>query len=362
MPKRKAMTKLSGLVGSDDEDVMQVDSAPDSDTERPVKRARGRPASKATENKLPPPMKTRSTTTTAESEAQEPAAKKKRGRPKGSGGRPSAERAEQEVTETEPKGTAKRQSAKAQEKDDGAVSDDDLQAAQDDASKATKNAKDAKPTTGRGRKKASAAAEKRVKTDGEFEYTPTPRKTKSLEKPKKAESPIEDEREVEREAGDTVPESQRTVADVIDETIIHEEPAPRRSLSPTKAAFHRSSIPRLSLSPQKRRAEDGKTSSEPELRRRLGDLTKKYDALENRYRNLREIGIIEANSNMEKLRKQYDAMTIGMCFPRLEFNVRMLILDLVRFLQLPMILSTLLKKSLKHRGPLVSKVGRFKNS
>ncbi|BCR87139.1 putative chromosome segregation protein (Pcs1) [Aspergillus chevalieri] len=312
MPKRKATTKLSGLVGSDDEDVMQVngtDSGPDPDTERPAKRARGRPAAKATESKLPPPMKTRSGNSTVQTQAHEVPAKKKRGRPKGSGGRSSTDGAEQVSEKEEPKQT-KRQNSKSQERDDEAGSDDDLQVAQDNAPKATKNAKDVKLTNGRDREKASSNAEKLIKSDGEFQYTPTPRKTKSLDKPKqRTESPVKQEMEVD-EADETVPESQKTAADVVDETII-EEPAPRRSLSPTKSMFHRSSIPRFSLSPQKRRLEDGKTSTEPELRRKIGDLTKKCDTLENRYRNLREIGIVEANSNMEKLRKQCDAMTIA---------------------------------------------------
>lgn len=314
MPKRKATTKLSGLVGSDDEDVMQVngtDSGPDPDTERPAKRARGRPAAKATEGKLPPPMNTRSGNTTVQAEAQKPAAKKKRGRPKGSGGRSPTDGGEQEVSEKEEPKQTKRPTAKAQEKSDEAASDDDLQVPQDNAPKATKNTRDAKPTTGRGRKKASSNVEKLIKSDGEFQYSPSPRKTKSFDKPKqRTESPTEQEMEVD-EADNTVPESQKSAGDVVDETII-EGPAPRRSLSPTKSIFHRSSIPRFSLSPQKRRPEEGKSSTEPELRRKIGDLTKKCDTLENRYRNLREIGIVEANGNMEKLRKQCDAMTIGM--------------------------------------------------
>ncbi|OOF90072.1 hypothetical protein ASPCADRAFT_60192 [Aspergillus carbonarius ITEM 5010] len=52
-----------------------------------------------------------------------------------------------------------------------------------------------------------------------------------------------------------------------------------------------------------------KANIEPELRRRIGELTKKCDTLENRYRNLKEIGIVEANANMDKLRKQCESMT-----------------------------------------------------
>lgn len=40
------------------------------------------------------------------------------------------------------------------------------------------------------------------------------------------------------------------------------------------------------------------------LRRRLGELTRKYDSLEVKYRDLREIGVIEAERNFDKLKKQ----------------------------------------------------------
>ncbi|KAI6087954.1 chromosome segregation protein Csm1/Pcs1-domain-containing protein [Hypoxylon rubiginosum] len=43
---------------------------------------------------------------------------------------------------------------------------------------------------------------------------------------------------------------------------------------------------------------------EPSMRRRVGDLTRKYDNLEAKYRDLREIGIKEAERNYDRLKKQ----------------------------------------------------------
>ncbi|KAI1775207.1 chromosome segregation protein Csm1/Pcs1-domain-containing protein [Hypoxylon cercidicola] len=43
---------------------------------------------------------------------------------------------------------------------------------------------------------------------------------------------------------------------------------------------------------------------EPSMRRRVGDLTRKYDHLEAKYRDLREIGIKEAERNYDRLKKQ----------------------------------------------------------
>jgi hypothetical protein len=46
--------------------------------------------------------------------------------------------------------------------------------------------------------------------------------------------------------------------------------------------------------------------SESSVRRRLGELTKKYDTLEARYRQLQEIGTKEAEKNFDRLKKQTD--------------------------------------------------------
>ena len=48
---------------------------------------------------------------------------------------------------------------------------------------------------------------------------------------------------------------------------------------------------------------------DPNLRRKLGDLTRKLEDIELKYRSLKEVGILEASANMEKLRKQCEATT-----------------------------------------------------
>jgi hypothetical protein len=42
---------------------------------------------------------------------------------------------------------------------------------------------------------------------------------------------------------------------------------------------------------------------DPLLRRKLGDITKKFENLDLKYRNLREVGVKEAEANLEKLKK-----------------------------------------------------------
>ncbi|KAF9766485.1 hypothetical protein IL306_001109 [Fusarium sp. DS 682] len=50
-------------------------------------------------------------------------------------------------------------------------------------------------------------------------------------------------------------------------------------------------------------------TSDVALRRRLGELTKKYDALEMRHQDLREVGVREAERNFERLKKQAEERT-----------------------------------------------------
>ena len=56
-------------------------------------------------------------------------------------------------------------------------------------------------------------------------------------------------------------------------------------------------------------ASDIERGGDPNLRRKLGDVTRKFENIDLKYRNLKEVGIAEANANMEKLRKQCEVNT-----------------------------------------------------
>lgn len=287
MPKRKAASKLSGLIGSDDEDVMQVNgsTAPERE-EPPAKRARGRPKSlpqKPAEEKPATGAAAGKGKTRGRAKTEEPVKKPaRRGRPRGSR---SSEGDAQNI-EGDWQGAAQEESM--------VVANEEL-----DVSESQAKTGKGKTKATRGRKKTS---EKEVTTDGEFEYTPTQgrqvRFADTKESPaKKRGRPSLDE---------FVPETQQPQ---VHEPVIRNDPPVRRtSTSPTKSGFDRAAAQRLLQdSPSKRKGSD------PELRRRLGDLTKKYDTLENRYNRLKEIGIVEANANMDKLRKHCETITEGMC-------------------------------------------------
>jgi hypothetical protein len=50
---------------------------------------------------------------------------------------------------------------------------------------------------------------------------------------------------------------------------------------------------------------------DPALRRRLGDMTKKYESVEMRYRDLREIAVRDAEQNFDRLKKTTDQRAAG---------------------------------------------------
>ncbi|KAE8161966.1 chromosome segregation protein Csm1/Pcs1-domain-containing protein [Aspergillus tamarii] len=297
-PKRKAAAKLSNLTESDNEDATQAQEP--RDEERPTKKQRGRPRSKSAE--LKPPIQSKNDTTAAPSKAPEAAPKRgtRRGRPRGSRG--SLQSVNQELEEQKEPEEGE-EDAGPHVPESAPASNDELVASQP-ATRSTRSAKSAKPTTTRGRRKATA--EKQVKTDGEFQYTP--RSTRQHKSPVKGNEEAEQSTEKRRKADpqsepeEEVSEGEKAAPDIVEETFVQEEHVESRPISMSPAKRRQSTQRPLQSSPQK-------SNAEPELRRKIGELTKKYDTLESRYRTLKEIGVVEANANMEKLRKQCEAMT-----------------------------------------------------
>jgi hypothetical protein len=170
----------------------------------------------------------------------------------------------------------------------------------------------------RGRKVANNA--KQVTADGEFEYTPTSSRNLRSEEivadnPKRLPGR---QRKSDVEDTTVVPDSQKSTPQVDESILPMEEAANSRatSISPLKPRVNGQTVQRPWQEPGRKRgtvsfADNDKTSSDPDLRRKLGDMTRKYESLEAKYHNLREVGIVEANANFEKLRKQCEAATAG---------------------------------------------------
>ena len=313
MPKRKAASKISGLLGSDDEGFIQTtgnEVVPSSETrdDPPAKRRRGRPRiSKETTTATKPTSqgkKNESTTTTVQ--PPEPRTTGRRRRPRGSG----------RTSET-PEGGA--QAAVIEEPGEEEITyeqenGDTLELNHHRVSKST----NLPASHLRGR---AASSSKKLQIDGEFEYTPTSARQLSFqEQPRRSAEVSPHSRTSQRRRNEPKQpqEDDNPVADMVDESILPNDQFPTDKTRQSAVRNTRAPLSAIRnsqhFSPRKRKSGiDPDQGGEPELRRRIGDLTKKHDILESKYRNLRDIGIVEANTNMEKLRKQCESITTGMC-------------------------------------------------
>ena len=66
-----------------------------------------------------------------------------------------------------------------------------------------------------------------------------------------------------------------------------------------------------SQSPRKLAGQDASEGGEPALRRRLGELNRKFESLEQKYRDLREVAVKDAERNFDKLKKQGEEKANG---------------------------------------------------
>ncbi|KEF58815.1 uncharacterized protein A1O9_03658 [Exophiala aquamarina CBS 119918] len=104
-----------------------------------------------------------------------------------------------------------------------------------------------------------------------------------------------------QESRSIVPESHSAAEDEQSEVAIVESvPQPRKATRDTSRSRQEP--------PYRRRAGSASDTDrgDPNLRRKLGDMTRKFENVDLKYRTLKEVGVNEANANMEKLRKQCD--------------------------------------------------------
>ena len=131
--------------------------------------------------------------------------------------------------------------------------------------------------------------------------------------------------------GKTKPETDIAISDSqemaleVEESMLEEGLAPQlpHSVLPTKKSprntawgvrrgLQDSPSARKSTTPSESEAEG--VLGDGDLKSQLDDMTKEYAALESHYRDLREIGINQANANMEKVQEQCQSITEGMPF------------------------------------------------
>ena len=93
------------------------------------------------------------------------------------------------------------------------------------------------------------------------------------------------------------------------------QPVSRQPLAPQMSTRARSTSRQPEPFSRHRRggsASDTERAGEPALRRKLGDVTRKFENLELKYRNLKELGSNESQSNFDKLKKAADQRAKGM--------------------------------------------------
>lgn len=292
MPKRKVTTRISGLVDSDHEIVDNpVASHSESHDERPAKKARGRPKSTGVKVDEQPGTSKPTRTSSAAPVKQTGTTKRVSSR-----GRPRAT-------------TAKLDGIDEDIEDGLHTEDDALQESNHEEEAVIAEVSPVKKRRGRPREPDSNVKQTHVTKDGEFEYTPTAsRQFKPAEEAIKIVKPGR-QRKSELADETVIPDSQNPTSDALVDEL---QPSEKRSSisSPLKSLMN-------SERPGRKRPTVTfadtveKASSDPELRRKLGDMTKKYETLEVKYRNLREVGVVEANANFEKIRKQCESATTG---------------------------------------------------
>ncbi len=218
---------------------------------------------------------------------------------------------------------------------------DDFDAAVQQDSKARESADElllVKQPTKRGRKPATRTTKrveseppqqaKATEKDGEFEYTPTVVRQSKLSKkgPPAAQRPVVSKRQqpTEPRPEEVIPETQEAPVDV-DTSVFpeedHEDVLPQSVFRPTGNPRPNSRIRQAPLA--KRRAgsasDTERTANDPANRRKLGEMTKKLESLDLKYRNLREVGIKEAETNFERLKSTSEAK--AKCISPFSMNV-----------------------------------------
>ena len=159
-----------------------------------------------------------------------------------------------------------------------------------------------------------------MENDGEFEYTPTavrrfPKKAgitakqaiagrrNGLAEPQHAPKIIPETQQAPLDADVSMLQAEEDLEDDIPQSVF------RRSNN--KRSNSRQPQPFLAKRRAGSASDTDRATGDPATRRKLGEMTKKFENLDMRYRNLREIGIKQAEVNFEKLRVESEASING---------------------------------------------------
>ena len=155
---------------------------------------------------------------------------------------------------------------------------------------------------GRPRKVKEQAAEKPSSqpqttiVDDEFEYTPS-----TTRNARKALAVIST---IETTDNNVVPETQMELDEATEDDDLGALPeSVSRQVSHARSSSMQPRPVPIGARHHAESTSDPERAGEPELRRKLGEMTKKFEGLDTKYRNLREIGVKEAEVNFDKLKR-----------------------------------------------------------
>lgn len=162
-------------------------------------------------------------------------------------------------------------------------------------------------------KNASSRSSMQKKKDGEFEYTPKAPRVSKAPRPNPSNPSVS---AIVNHAK-FIPETQVTPeidhSDLEDHNPGRSQRLPQSTLRPRKH-IRSDSRTRHRSDPRSRTgsvSDTDRATSDPALRRRLGDATRQLDNLTIKYNHLHDVGIKEAEANFEKLKAQSEARAKG---------------------------------------------------
>lgn len=327
MPKPKAVVSLSALIDSDIEEVQNSDAdvhpTPDSNQEnsnqtKKDRGVRGKPKVVATRN-------TRSKAASMRSSGDSGIVKRKAVPRKKAVVKRTALK---EQTNEQHYENAKESGIKKDQREDP-LDDEGMAVSMDELD--TKEVTEQQPTQrGRRVKKQVESQPERepqehaaaTENDEVFEYTPTVTRQSKLSKKapptqRIAAGKLNSLRETQQDQK-TIPDTQDAQLDldasgIPDADDYVEDAIPQSAFrqSSNKRSSSRQPPPLLSRKRAGSASDNDRGSSDPVTRRKLGEMTRRYEDLDAKFRNLREIGIKEAEANFDKLKLQSESKSKG---------------------------------------------------
>ena len=299
MATKHTRPTLSGLVDTDSEEENQyVNTMPTPDSAKENKKGRGRPkvnAQKATKPSKVTKAKAPARRTSGRLNAKDASAATK-GKRKALADKTN----QQSVSDTEEVDEFDGQAGNAMSGDE---LDETMLAAPPNKGKGSKTTiKSGKAATVK-----SKASKSTAKATEVHDHRPHATKKAAEKKAKVVEEPPE---KVIMET--QMPATDMEIDDYANEEVENFVPRSTRKMEPRRA---NSRIRQGSVQPRRPGSASDTERNDTSVRRKLGEMTTKFENLELRYQDLKEVGVEEAKRNFDRLQKQTEQKTIGQSSP-----------------------------------------------